>query len=115
MDSQASIPPIVNSVNSEPPVRISKSLPKTHLHTNVWILVDSHLNFLNALFSFTLEACCDRDGSNRHGLLPFYSKKDSFLSRDIAGQSMHCNPPWSSTVQFVEHIRACHAKSPMNT
>jgi hypothetical protein len=33
----------------------------------------------------------------------------------IAGQSVYCNPPWSLAVQCVEHIRTCHAKSPMNT
>ncbi len=70
---------------------------------------------MNALFSFTLEACCDLDGTNRHGLLPFYSEKDSFLSHDIKGQSVYCNPPWSLAVQRVEHIRTCHAKSHMNT
>ena len=25
------------------------------------------------------------------------------------------NPPWSLAIQCVEHIRTCHAKSPMNT
>jgi hypothetical protein len=70
---------------------------------------------LNALFSYNLEACCDPDGTNRHGSLPFYSEKDSFLSHDIAGQSVYCNPPWSLAVQCVEHIRTCHAKSPLNT
>jgi len=28
---------------------------------------------------------------------------------------VYCNPPWSLAVQCVEHIRTCHAKSPMIT
>jgi len=28
---------------------------------------------------------------------------------------VHCNPLWSLAVQCVEHIRTCHAESPMNT
>ena len=28
---------------------------------------------------------------------------------------MYCNPPWSLAVQCVEHIRTCHAKSPLKT
>jgi len=62
VDFQAYAPPIVNSTNSEPPVQNSKCRPKTHLHTNAWRLVDSELDFLNALFSFTLGACCDLEG-----------------------------------------------------
>ena len=106
---------LVNPTNSELPVKKSKRLPKTNLHTNAWRLIDSEFNSLNALFSFALEACCDPEGSNRHASLPFYSEKDSFLSRDIAGQSVYCNPPWSLAIQCVEHIRTCHAKSPLNT
>ena len=114
-DSKVSVPTIVKLINSEPPVRKSKRLPKTHLHTNAWRLIDSELDNFNALFYFTLEARCDPDGTNRHGSLPFYSEKKSFLSHDIAGQFVHCNPPWSLAVQCIEHIRTCHAKSPMNT
>jgi hypothetical protein len=106
---------ILNSTNFEPSVRKSKRLPKTHLHTNAWRLIDSKFDSLNAIFSFTLEACCDAEGSNRHHSLPFYSEKDLFLSHDIAGQSVYCNPPWSLAVRRVEHMRTCHAKSPMNT
>ena len=78
-DPQVSVPTIVNSINSEPPVQKPKRHHKIHLHTNAWRLVDSEFDFLNALFSFTLEACCDPDGTNRHGSLPFYSEKDSFF------------------------------------
>jgi len=34
---------------------------------------------------------------------------------DIAGQSVYCYPSWSVVVQCVEHIRTCHAKSPLST
>jgi hypothetical protein len=114
-NSQVFVPTTVNSTNSEPPVRKSKRLPKTNLHANAWRLIDFDFDTLNAVFSFTVEACCDPDGSNRHGSQPFYSEKELFLSHDIAGQSVYRNPPWSSTVQCVEHIRTCHAKSPKNT
>ena len=72
------IPLIENSANSEPHVRSSKRLPKKHLHTNAWRLVDSKFDSLNASFSFTVEAWCDPPGSNRHGLLPFILKKIRF-------------------------------------
>jgi hypothetical protein len=77
-DPQVPVPTIVDSTNSEPPVRKSKFLPKTPLHTNAWRLIDSEFNTLNSLFSFTLEACCDLDGFNHHGSLPFYSEKILF-------------------------------------
>ena len=115
VDPQVSFPTTIKLINSNPIVHKSKRLPKTHLQTNAWRLIDSEFDILNALFSFTVEACCDHDGTNRHGSLPFYSEKDSFLSRGIAGQSVYCNPPSSLAVQCGEHIRTCHAESPMNT
>ena len=93
----------------------SKHLPKTHRQANAWRLIDYEFDSLNALFSFTLEARCDLDGCNRHGLLLSYSKKDSFLSHDMAGQFVYCNQTWSLAVQCIEHIRTYHAKSPRNT
>jgi hypothetical protein len=93
VDSQPSVPNHVNSIDSEPPMRKSKLLPKNNLHTNAWRLIDSEFDSLNALFSFTLEAYCGPDGSNRHDVLPFYSEKDSFLCHDIAEQSVYCSPP----------------------
>ncbi len=93
VDSQVSVPTTINSFNRVPLVRKSKRPPKTHLQTNAWRFIDSELYDLNALLSFTIEACCDPNGSNRHGSLLFYSEKDSFLSRDIAGQFVYYNPP----------------------
>ena len=115
VEPQVPVPTTVNSINSKPSLRKSKRLSKTHLHTNAWRLIDSEFDSLNALFSFTLEACCDPEGTNRHGSLPLHSEKDSFLSHDIAGQSVYCNPPWSLALRCLEHIRTCHAKSPMIT
>jgi hypothetical protein len=86
VDSQVCVPLIVNSTNSWPPVRSSRRLPKTHLHTNTWRLAEFEFDSLNALFSINLEACYGPHGSDRHGLLPFYSEKYSFLSHNIAGQ-----------------------------
>jgi hypothetical protein len=114
-DPQVSVPTTINSVNSKPSVRKSKRRPKMHFHTNAWRLIDSEFDSLNALLSFTLEACCDLDGTNRHGSLPSYSEKDSLLSHAIAGQYVYCNPPWSLAVQCIEHIRTCHSKSPLDT
>jgi hypothetical protein len=93
VNHQVRVLPIVNSTNSETHVRKSKRLPKTQLHRNAWRLIDSEFDSMNALFSFTFEACCDPDRSNRHDLLPFYSEKDYFLAHDIVGQSVYCNPP----------------------
>ncbi len=104
MDSHLHVPLIVNSTNSKPSVQRPKSNCKTNLHINAWKLFGSEFDFLNALFSFNLEACCDLDGFNRYCLLPLYSEKDSFLTHDIAGQFVYCNPPWSLAVQCVEHI-----------
>jgi hypothetical protein len=56
VDSQVSVPIIVNSINSEPPVRKSKRLPKKNLHTNAWRLIDFEFDSLNALFSFTFRS-----------------------------------------------------------
>ncbi len=84
VNPQVPVPSIVNSTDFEPHLRKSKRLPKTHLHTNAWRLVDSEFDSSNALFSLYLEAWCDPDGLNRHGLLPFYSEKYSFLSHYIA-------------------------------
>jgi len=47
-------------------------------------------------------------------MLTFYSKKDSFLSHDVVGQFVFSNPPWSLAVEFLEHLRKCHANSPTN-
>jgi hypothetical protein len=96
-------------------IKRPKRASKTRLLSNSWRLIDSEFDKLNLLFSFSIEACCDREGENMHGILPFYSEKDSFLAHEMVQQSVFCNPPWSLVVQCVEHLRKCHAKSPTNT
>jgi len=103
VDSQVLVPLIENSTNYEPHMRSSKRLPKTNFYTNAWKLVESEFHSLKASFSLTYEASCDPDGSNRHDLLlPFYSGKDSFLTRDIAGQSVYNNPSWFLAAQCIK-------------
>ncbi len=108
-------PPSVNSSHNQRSLKRSKRDPNVHIHPNAWILVDSEFDMSNSLFSFTLEACYDPYRLDKHGLLHLYYEKLYILTRDIAGQSVYCNPPWFLGVQYVEHIRNCHAKSPKNT
>ena len=61
-----------------------------------------------------MKAYCDPEGTIRHGLLPIYIEKDSFLSHTFWGQYVYCNPPWSLVVQRFEHLSTCNAKSSMN-
>jgi hypothetical protein len=56
VDSQVSVPTTVKLINSKTILQKSKRLPKTHLHTNAWRLIDSEFASLNALFSSTFEA-----------------------------------------------------------
>ncbi len=56
-----------------------KRASKTYLLLNAWRLIDSEFDELN-VFSFSIEACRDHEGKNKHGMLPFYSERDSFLS-----------------------------------
>ncbi len=62
-----------------------------------------------------MEGCCDHLGLNGHRNSPFYSEQNSLLDRDISGQSIYCNPPWSMVIKCLEHLRACHSKSPLDT
>jgi len=82
--------------------------------TNGWRLSDEDFDELNKVCSFTLEGCCDPFGLNGHQNLPFYSEQNSLLDYDVSGQSIYCNPPWSLPIKCVEHIRACHSKSPLD-
>ena len=66
VDSQVRVPSIVDSTNSKHHVQRPKSHSKTILYTNAWRLVDSEFDSFNAVLSFTLEACCDPNGFNRH-------------------------------------------------
>ena len=101
---------VINNPSKRP-----KRASKTNLLSNAWRLIYSEFDKFNILFSFSIEACCDPEWKNRHGMLPFFSERDSFLSHEVVGQSVFCNPPWSLAVQCVEHLRKCHAKFPSHT
>ena len=83
--------------------------------TDGWRLIDKEFDELNRVYSFTLEGCCDPLGLNGHRNLPFYSEQNSLLDRDVSGESIYCNPSWSLAIKYVEHLRACHSKSPLDT
>ena len=54
---------------------------------------------------FTLDAAADSRGSNAQ--LPRYcSTRDSFLQRDLAGEHVYCNPPYSDILRFLQHFLA---------
>jgi hypothetical protein len=84
--------------------------------TDGWGLSDNEFDELNRISSFTLEDCCDPLGLNGHRNLPFYSEQNSLSDHGVSGQSIYyCNPPWSLAIKCVEHLRACHSKSPLDT
>ena len=83
--------------------------------TDGWRLSDKEFDELNKMYSFTLEGCCDPLGLNDHRNLPFYPEHNSLLDHDVSGQSIYCNPPWSLAIKCVEHLHACHSKSPLDT
>jgi hypothetical protein len=80
-----------------------------------WRLNDKEIDELNKVCSFTLEGCCDPLGLNGHRNLPFYSEQNYLLNDDVSGQSIYCNPLWSMAIKCVEHLLACHSKSPLDT
>ena len=61
---------------------------------------------------FTVDAACDTDGRNAHVLPTFYSPSTSFLSADVAGQTVWMFPPSSHASAFLEHYYACKARAP---
>ncbi len=83
--------------------------------TDGWRLGDDEFDELNRIYIFTLEGCCDPLGLNGQRNIPFYSEQNSVLDHDVSGQSIYCNPPWSLAIKCVEHLRACHSKSPLDT
>jgi 16S rRNA G966 N2-methylase RsmD len=64
---------------------------------------------------FTMDACCNEDGSN--ALVPecFKSSKDSFLDYDCKGHTVWLNPPYADITPFLKHYSECKARSPHNT
>ena len=83
--------------------------------TDGWRLSDTEFDESNTIYNFTLEGCCDPLGLNGHRNLPFYSKQNSLSDHDVSKQSIYCKSPWSLAIKCVEHLRACHSKSPLGT
>ena len=94
---------------------VMKKRKKKDAIPSAWRLIDSAFDELHSEFHFTLEACCDDDGLNRHHELAYCSSKDSFLDKNVTGQSVFINPPWKLAKECVEHMHTCHAKDPLNT
>ena len=65
---------------------------------------------------FTLDACCNPDGSNKLCSL-YCSKENNFLTYDCTGHHVWINPPYSKgrLFTFIEHYVLCKRKSPRNT
>jgi len=101
--------------------RVKRNIKRTFLSrskrppSDGWKLNDKKFDEHHSIFKFTVEECCDFLGLNVHKWLPVYSKENSLLDHNETGQSVYCNPPWSLVVQCVEHLRACHSKSPLDT
>jgi hypothetical protein len=62
-----------------------------------------------------LEDCCDPLGLKGHRKLPFNYELNFLLDHVVSEQSIYCTPPWSLAIKCVEHLRACHSKSPVDT
>ena len=92
-----------------PPKRHSR--PFQH-HTNDWQFDRSEFaKFNNTYGPFTLDACSDSQGQNSH-VTTFCSPDNSVLSRDLAGETVWCNPPISQASSILKHYLECKAKSP---
>ena len=65
--------------------------------------------------AFTLDACCNEDGSNSLVSGAFCSPAKSFLEFDCAGQTVWLNPPFDRADDFLQWYNHCKAKSPHNT
>jgi hypothetical protein len=61
------------------------------LYWNVWKVIDPAFEKLNSLLYFSLNACCDPEGTIKHGLLSIYVDKELFLSHVFRGQFVYCN------------------------
>jgi hypothetical protein len=75
------------------------------------------LNLINGILhsTFSLKSLLLSRGNDHTWVVTYFVEKESVLSHVLLGQYVYCHPPWSSSVQFVEHLCTCYAKSPMNT
>ena len=66
--------------------------------------------------SFTLEGCCNAEGTNRvFSQLDYCSPNKSFLDRDVAGQHIYLHPPFKAPYAFLKHVNECYEKAPTAT
>ena len=61
-----------------------------------------------------LEGCCDALGLNVHRNLTLYFEQISISDHGVSAQSVYYSPPWLLTIECLEHLRACHSKSPLD-
>ena len=63
---------------------------------------------------FTLDACCNNDGS--HALLDKYCSVDkSFFEYNCAGETVWLNPPFAEAGKFLKHYLYCKKQQPHTT
>jgi hypothetical protein len=63
---------------------------------------------------FTLDACCNVDGSN--ALVAKHCSVDkSFLDFDCAGETIWLNPPFAEAGKFIRHYQTCKLQAPHTT
>ena len=63
---------------------------------------------------FTLDACCNDDGSNSH-CKEWCSPSCPFEYSDVQGSTVWLNPPFAQARRFVMHYLQCKARSPGDT
>ena len=80
-------------------------------YSNVWRLLDSEFWIL---YLFIKKSIVIPRGRSGMGCYLFYWERFSSISW-FSGQFVHCRSPWSLFVQYIEHLCACYAKSPMIT
>jgi hypothetical protein len=64
---------------------------------------------------FTVDAACDNDGYNAQVSTKFFCPSRSFLTSDIAGESVWLNPPLQQACNFISHYLRCKRTSPTTT
>ena len=78
-------------------------------------LIDEEFDELHKLCSYAVEGCVDSSSLKGHRNLPLYSEQNYLLYHDLSGQTVYCEPPWPLAIMFMEHLCACHSKSPLDT
>ena len=83
--------------------------------TNDWMLDRIRFKELEKLYGpFDLDACADNLGRNSQ-LKHYCCPNDSFLEKDVSGQSIYMNPPYDNVYAFLRHYMDCKEKKPETT